>query len=207
MNRKRIIAVVAPVAAAITLPIVVMIIMAATARYSFLIHDTAGKFYRGRALVVVGRLLVCRREATAHPSRIAAIRAPEEPRSLTFMSMSGVRHIEIIADPEEDDPDAWQPVLKDYLGNYVVNAAGNHGYLSLRVGKNGVYGTLRFPEWGKGGTEYLKSVRIANGRIYFVRSVTSRQEQTRLGANRAFVQVYNGEYYRSGGRIKGHYTV
>ena len=207
MERKRIIAVAATLAAAVVLPIVAMIIMAASARYSFLIHDTTGKYYRGRALIVVGMLLVCRREPTAHPSRIAAIRAAEEPRSLTFMSMRNVRHIEIIADKEEEAPAAWQPALKDYLGDYTVNAAGNHGYLSLRAGKQGVYGTVRFPEWGKGATEYLKNVRIANGKIYFVRSVYSRQEQIRIGANRPFVQVYSGEYYRSGRRIKGHYTV
>ncbi|MBN2077420.1 MAG: hypothetical protein JW838_00545 [Spirochaetes bacterium] len=207
MDKKTSIVALSAFVAAVALAIIIMIIMAAAARYSFLIHDTAGKYYRGRALVVVGGVLVCRREPTAHPSRAAAMRAAEEPRSFTFMNMRGIRHIEIIPDREEEPPEGWQPALRDYLGDYTINAAGNDGRLSLRAGKEGVYGTIRFPGWGKGATEYLKNVRIANGAIYFVRSVTTRQEQARLGASRTFVQVYRGAYYRSGTRISGHYTV
>ncbi len=207
MDKRNAIVALSAVAAAIVLAIIVVVIMAATARYSFLIHDAAGKYYRGRSLVVLGGVLVCRREATAHPSRAAALRAAEEPRSVTFMKMRGIRHIEIIADPEEEPPEGWQPAIRDYLGDYTINAAGNNGRLSLRAGKEGVYGTIRFPDWGKGATEYLRNVRIANGRIYFVRSVSTRQEQARLGASRTFVQVYQGEYYRSGTRIRGYYTV
>jgi hypothetical protein len=79
--------------------------------------------------------------------------------------------------------------------------------MSLRAGGGSLYGTIRFPDWGRGATEYLRNVRIVGGKIYFTRSATTAKEIRRLGTTSYFTQEYSGEYFRSGNFIRGYYTV
>jgi len=208
-DKKRIKAVAVPLAAGILISIALAFLMAAFARYDALVKDTSGRFYRARALIVAGNAFICSRDSSGYTTKREALQAKETGRSLSYRSMEEIEYIEFFG-PKEDAGEtlgAWQPSLKDYLGDYTVNAAGNHGYLSLRAGGGYIYGTIRFPNWGRGATEYLKNVGIANGRLYFTRSVTTPQELRRLGANAYFTQQYSGEYLRSGNLIRGFYMV
>ncbi len=186
-----------------------ILFLAAFAGYDALVKDTSGSFYRARALFIAGNVFICSRDASGYPTKREALQGKDSGRSLSFVSMKQVEYIEIIGGKEEQGPalGAWQPSLKDYVGDYTVNAAGNHGYLSLRASGGYLYGTIRFPNWGRGATEYLKNVGIVNGRLYFTRSVTTQQELRRVGANAYFTQQYSGEYLRSGKLIRGFYTV
>jgi hypothetical protein len=103
--------------------------------------------------------------------------------------------------------DAWNIKFKDYIGEYQINAAGNNGFLFLYARGNNVYGTIRFPSWGKGIQEPLKNLRIANGSISFTRSAKSKEELSRLGITTPFSQDYTGSYLHSGKTIKGSYSV
>src|SRR3990172_5790793 len=185
-----------------------IILLAAFSSYDALVKDSDGSFYRAHALFIAGDALICVRDGTTYASRKDALAGKEDDKGLAFFSMKKIDFIEIIRDQEAGGfLPGWQPTLQDYVGDYVINAAGNHGYLSLRAGKGYLYGTVRFPEWGRGVTEYLKNVRIAGGKIYFTRSAVTRNELNRLGMRYSFIQEYSGEYYRSGNAIRGFYTV
>jgi hypothetical protein len=207
-DKKRIMGIVIPLGAGILLTAALLFFMAAFARYDAMVKDTSGNFYRARALFIAGNLFICSRDSSNYTTKQDALKAASAGRSLSVVSMNGIEFIEI-SGKEDTGPalGAWQPSLKDYIGDYTVNAAGNHGYLSLRAGGGYLYGTIRFPNWGRGGTEYLKNVGIANGKLYFTRSVTTQQELRRLGANAYFIQQYSGEYLRSGNLIRGFYVV
>jgi hypothetical protein len=208
-DKKRIIAIAVPLAAGIIITVTIAFLMAIFAPYDALVKETSGSFYRARALFIAGNVLISSRDTSAYPTKREALQSKETGRSLSLRSMKGVEYIEFFGTKEEPGEalGAWQPTLKDYVGDYTVNAAGNHGYLSLRAGGGYVYGTIRFPNWGRGATEYLKNVGIANGKLYFTRSVTTQQELRRLGANAFFTQQYSGEYLRSGNLIRGFYIV
>jgi hypothetical protein len=208
-DKKRIMAIAIPLAAGILVAVSILFFMAVFARYDALVKETSGNFFRARALVIAGNAFICSRDSSSYPTKKEALQGEDRGRSLSFVSMTRVEFIEIIGGKEETGPalGAWQPSLKDYVGDYTVNAAGNHGYLSLRASGGYLYGTIRFPDWGRGATEYLKNVGIANGKLYFTRSVNTQQELRRIGANAYFTQQYSGEYLRSGNLIRGFYIV
>lgn len=206
--KRRIFTILLPVLGGMALALVIVLIMTVSARQNVLVKDTAGNFYRARSLIIAGPVIIYSRDPANHATRKAALDSATEERKLSAVSMKGIAFIEIVSGPDEGTGlAAWQPGLKDYIGDYVVNAAGNHGYLSLRASGGAVYGSIRFPGWGRGATEYLKGVRIGGGKIYFIRSVTTPQELKRVGANAYFTQQYYGEYFQSGSLIRGYYTV
>ena len=82
---------------------------------------------------------------------------------------------------------------------------GHRGVLYLREKNNKLHGTIRFPKWGNGAVEYLRSVSIGDGRIKFTRSANSAKEINRLGANYYFTQRFYGKYSASGNKIEGNF--
>jgi hypothetical protein len=209
IDKKRIRAILIPLLIGLLLLVAVIVILTASSTYDVLVKETDGGFYRAHALFVAGNVLLCSRDSLTFTSRNDAFQSKEESKNLTLISMKQVQFIEVISRPNDSGPalGAWQPSLKDYIGDYTVNAAGNHGYLSLRASGGYLYGTVRFPDWGRGATEYLKYVRLINGKIYFTRSVTTPQELKRIGGNAYFIQQYSGEYLRSGNLIRGFYII
>jgi hypothetical protein len=208
VRTRRAFTILLPLLGGMALAILVILVMTVSARQNVLVKDTDGNFYRARSLVVAGPAVLCSRDPADYTTRKAALESASEERRLSVVSMKRIYFIEVMAAADEGEGlGAWQPGLKDLIGDYVVNAAGNHGYLSLRASGRTVYGTVRFPDWGRGATEYLKGVSISGRKIYFTRSVTTAQELKRVGANAYFTQVYSGEYYQSGKLIKGYYTV
>ncbi len=183
--------------------------VAYNAKYDVLIKEISGSYYRAQTLVIAGNTLICRRDPIDYPTKKEALESKEPSRNLVLISMKQIETIQIMNVQEESKPflGTWQPALRDYVGDYTINAAGNRGFMSLRAGGEALYGTIRFPEWGKGATEYLKNVRIVGGKIYFTRSATTAYEIKRLGTNKYFVQHYRGEYFQSGNYIRGTYTV
>jgi len=208
VRTRRAFTILLPLLGGMALAVLAVLIMTVSARQNVLVKDTDGNFYRARSLIVAGPIVLCSRDPADYPNRKAALESAAEERNLSAVSMKRIAFIEIMAAPDEGEGlGAWQPGLKDLVGDYVVNAAGNRGYLSLRASGGVVYGTIRFPDWGRGATEYLKGVRIAGTKIYFTRSVTTPQELKRMGASAYFTQQYSGEYFQSGKLIRGFYTV
>ena len=209
IDKKRIRAILIPLFIGLFLIIAAMVIMTVSSGYDVLVKDTDGGFYRAHGIFIAGNLLICTRDSLTFTTRNDAFQSKEENKNFSIISMRQVQFIEVISRPNDSGPalGAWQPSLKDYIGDYTVNAAGNHGYLSLRASGGYLYGTIRFPEWGRGATEYLKYVRLVDGKIYFTRSITTPQELQRIGGNSYFVQQYSGEYFQSGSLIRGYYTI
>lgn len=207
-DKKRIKAMAIPLAIGIALSLAVLIIMILSAGYDVLVKDASG-YYRARSLFIAGNVFFCSRDEASYPTKKQAVDSLAAGTDLSFISMKQVEFIEIVWRGDETGPalGEWQATLKDYIGDYQMNAAGNRGFLSLRASGSYVYGTVRFPDWGRGATEYLKNVRIAGGKIYFTRSATTAQELRRIGGNASFVQQYSGEYLQSGRMIRGFYTV
>lgn len=205
-NEKR------PVAAYIAIIALAMLValppfLMLSSSQSALVRDTGGAFYLMRSYTIAGNHLLALRTAETHASRKAALESPEVPFRPALISMETVAFIEIIPDAPAEPEAGYGPVPAAYLGTYRINASGNPGYLYIGAGNGIVYGSVRFPEWGKGVAEPLKGVYIRGNIIRFTRSIATPSERERTGAPAYFTQVYTGEY-RDGGRvIQGRYMV
>lgn len=172
--------------------------------YTVIVEERDGRFYKGKNLFICGNTLILRRDPGSAAKKADAVKSDPSSYSLSFRSMNEIRNIEIIPRVEEEE-EQQGTVDPKYLGRYNVIVQGHPGILFLREKDGKLYGTMRFPEWGKGAVEYLRGVRINNGKIQFTRSANSDKEIRRLGANYFFTQRFYGTYSASGRKIEGHF--
>ncbi len=166
------------------------------------IRNTEGKFYSIRLLASSGSYALCLKAVRIHITKKEAL-ADKMNRGLAVISLSTVDTIEFKRNGELSKETQGTPM--HWEGAYRINAAGHQGYLYLRQSKTGPMGTLRFPKWGAGANEHLRSLEIKGKTIRFVRSVTTDREMKRVGAPSMFVQRYRGEFSADGKSISGRF--
>ena len=129
IEKKRILAITIPLFIGIALSLAVILILTASSKYDVLVKETDGGFYRARALFIAGNAFICSRDSSTFTTRKDAFQSKEESKNLSFILMKQVEFIEVISRPDDSGPalGSWQPSLKDYVGDYTMNAAGNHG--------------------------------------------------------------------------------
>ena len=174
------------------------------ASYNVIVEERDGQFYKGKNIFICGNTLILRRDPGSSAKKADAVKSDPSSYRLSFRSMNEIRNIEIIPRVEEEE-EQQGAVDPKYLGRYNVIVQGHPGILVLREKEGKLYGTMRFPKWGKGAVEYLRGVQISNGRIQFTRSANTNQEIRRLGANYFFTQRFYGTYSASGRKIEGHF--
>ena len=174
--------------------------------YTVLVKDREHGFYSARSLMILGDTMLCVKSDTLHRKRKEALNDNMKNTSFAAVDMGSVAFIEIIVRTDDDEETSDGTVPPEFLGSYSIVAAAHRGYLYLWSRDGRVFGTIRFPNWARGKVEYLKGVRISGNNIRFVRSVTTRKEQIRIGSSTYFTQVYYGKYYSKGRLIKGYYT-
>jgi len=183
------------------LPIVKVI----NSSYSVIIKDRGLNYYRGSNLFVCGNTIIVKKDTESVKEKSALSELNPERLSYTILSMNDILSIEIVYDEDIVEADIL-PVPPQYLGRYKINLQGHEGILVLGVSKERVYGSVKFPGWGKGAVEYLKAVRVSSSGVRFTRSASTPEEIRRLGANYLFKQNFSGNYSSSGKIIKGIMT-
>jgi hypothetical protein len=186
--------------------ILIALLTAFVPEYSVLIMDSHSKFYRGKKIFLMGNTLICIRDRGSYKTRREALEVLDPDYRLALIPVHKVKRIEIIPESPDDDQDI-SGIPGKFIGGYRIVASGHKGILNLFVSKGKLYGSVKFPEWGKGVWEYLKYIRISNNRITFTRSITTAKELRRIGAQSYFIQRYSGTYSQNGKVIKGIYTV
>jgi hypothetical protein len=172
--------------------------------YTVIVEDRDGNYYRAKNILILGNSMISRRDPESSVKKSDALKAEPASYSLSYRSMMEIRNIEIIPGPDEDS-EIEGIVDSRYLGRYNVIVQGHSGVLYLREKDGKLYGSMRFPKWGKGAVEYLRRVRISYGKIRFTRSANSSKEIKRLGANYYFTHRFYGTYSKSGKKIEGYF--
>lgn len=95
--------------------------------------------------------------------------------------------------------------IKTATGTFNVTMGPFRGELVTYVKDGRFYGTLKFYNWGNGTPQPLKNLRINNDRIYFVRSITTKEELERYGGTAYFSQEFFGIFSADGNFIRGYY--
>lgn len=182
----------------ITLPVVKVL----NSSYSVIIKDKNMNYFRAGNLFICGNTIICKRDSESVQDRAMIPQEDRSRYSYKILSMQEIISIEILQD-EDAAVIELSAVNPQYLGRYKIQLQGHEGILVIGVSKDRIYGTVRFPQWGKGAVEYLKGVRISSGEIRFLRSASTPEEIRRLGANYLFKHKFSGTYSSSGKVIKG----
>lgn len=172
-------------------------------RRDALVQLREGSYFKARNVLVAGPVALMLADTERFKYRKKVLGHVPSDMNLSIFSLENLRLIEFLETKEDTTPGVIPPY---YLGSYKIIAAAHRGYLKLWMRNGRVYGSIRFPNWARGVTEYLKSVSIKGENIRFVRSITTSKEQRRVGANAYFTQVYHGKYYIKGRKIKGYYS-
>ena len=91
-------------------------------------------------------------------------------------------------------------------GLFKMRIADITGILKILYKDNRFQGTLLFKKLGKGKPYLLKNLKVNNKKIYFVRSVTTKEELEKHGLSSYFKQEFHGIFSNDSKRIKGFYN-
>lgn len=204
-NKNRLARNIAIPSLSIILLLLLPVVHVMTSYHSVIIQTVDTAYYRGKYLFILGDRIMVMKGVAQHRNRQAAMGSNETEYSHSIIAMKDVTSIEIL--PQTPDNDAGTPggVPGNYLGTYKVIVSGHPGYLYIYQQKGALYGSVKFPQWGKGAYESLRGLWIGSGQIRFTRSAKTADEVRRLGANAPFTQRYVGNYNASGNEIKGYY--
>jgi len=195
-----------PALAAMLLLISMPVILTLLNSGKYIITYRDDRVVRGKNLFICGGSVICMK-GTVEETDKSNLPAPEESSySLSILSLNELRLIEIEQPEVEADIIGEGPVDIKYLGSYKIQLQGYIGKLRLYKNKDKISGTVRFPDWANGKTEYLKNIRISGDRISFTRSANTDAEVRRLGASSYFTQRFTGRYTHGGRYIKGYLT-
>ncbi len=167
-----------------------------------IIKDKDMNYFRVEKVYICGSTLICRADSESAGERSKLPEVDRSRFSFKIFSIPDIVSIEFLQEEDTAVEDS-APVHAMRLGKFKIHLQGHEGILFLGVSDERVYGTVRFPQWGKGAVETLKGLRISGGEIKFTRSASTQKEVQRLGANYLFKQKFSGTYSSSGKVIKG----
>ncbi|MBP8082626.1 MAG: hypothetical protein KAZ87_05420 [Spirochaetes bacterium] len=148
--------------------------------------------------------------SAGYQTKEAAI-AGKNGHSFGIVNIDNLLYVEFIHESSAEErvlPEDQQVSIDfPYAGKYKINANGNDGVLNIVKTEKGYYATIQFPNWGKASVENLKRLSFKGRRIYFVRSVSTKEELAKTGATSYFTQEYYGEFSTDGTLVSGQYVL
>ncbi len=191
-------------ASAVLLFMLIPVILTLVNSNDYLITYNDDRVVRGKKLFICGDTVICMKGSIEEKDKSKLPDKSQSSYSLSIMSLKELRLIEIEQSEDDSEVTGDGPVDIKYLGIYKIQLQGYFGKLRLYKNKDRISGTVRFPGWANGKTEYLKNIRISGDRISFTRSATTDAEVRRLGAGSHFTQSFRGRYIYGGKYIKGY---
>jgi len=94
---------------------------------------------------------------------------------------------------------------ENHTGTFEVKMGAYKGEVFIGVADNAFYGTILFYNWGNGTPQPLKNLKVNEDRIYFIRSLTTREEIEKYGGTAAFKQEFYGIFSKDRKIIRGYY--
>lgn len=95
--------------------------------------------------------------------------------------------------------------VENHTGLFEVTMSGYRGEIFIGVADGVFYGTIKFFNWGNGVPQPLKDLRVNEEKVYFVRSITTREEIDKYGGTATFRQEFYGIFSKDKKLIGGYY--
>jgi len=92
-----------------------------------------------------------------------------------------------------------------YTGSFEITMSGYKGEIFIGIKDGSFYGTIKFYNWGNGTPQPLKNLRVNEDKIYFVRSITTKEELVKYGGTAFFTQEFYGFISKDKKIIRGYY--
>ena len=175
------------------------------AKENVIIKSKKGNYYDIHSWRVIGNNIIAFANKKSYNSKkqlIDSISQNKASYGFKVISFKAIERIELFTKKSVSN----EITRTSVLGIYRLTASGHRGILRLYSRKNRSYGYIRFPHWAKGVAEPLKYLRIKGNKISFIRSVTTKKELQRVGANFYFTQRYYGTFNKNKTFISGFYT-
>ncbi len=94
---------------------------------------------------------------------------------------------------------------QNHIGSFGISMSGYKGELFIGMADGMFYGTILFYNWGNGTPQPLKDLKVNEDRVYFVRSITTKEELEKYGGTAMFTQEFYGLYSKDRKIIRGYY--
>lgn len=94
---------------------------------------------------------------------------------------------------------------QNHIGSFGVSMSGYKGEIFIGMADGMFYGTIMFYNWGNGTPQPLKELRVNEDRVYFIRSITTKEELEKYGGTAIFTQEFYGIYSKDRKIIRGYY--
>lgn len=94
---------------------------------------------------------------------------------------------------------------ENHTGTYDFKMGAYKGEIFIGVADGAFYGTILFHNWGNGIPQPLKNLKVNEDRIYFIRSLTTREEIDKYGGTAVFTQEFYGIFSKDRKIIRGYY--
>ncbi len=98
-----------------------------------------------------------------------------------------------------------QSEVQKIEGHFNFRMAGYKGVLSIENKDGLLSGTIVFHNWGNGVPHPLRNFKVNGNRIYFKRSMQTREELQKYGGTTYFSQDFYGIFSDDFSKIKGYY--
>lgn len=95
--------------------------------------------------------------------------------------------------------------LENHSGYFDVSMSGYKGELFIGISDGKFYGTIKFYNWGNGIPQPLKNLKVNEDKLYFQRSISTREELVKYGGTDFFIQDFYGIFTVDKKTIKGYY--
>ena len=92
-----------------------------------------------------------------------------------------------------------------HSGTFDIKMGDYKGEIFIGIADGSFYGTILFYNWGNGTPQPLRNLKVNDDRIYFIRSITSREEIERYGGTATFTQEFYGIFSKDREIIRGYY--
>lgn len=93
----------------------------------------------------------------------------------------------------------------NHSGTFDIKMGDYKGEIFIGIADGSFYGTILFYNWGNGTPQPLKNLKVNEDRIYFIRSITSREEIDKYGGTATFTQEFYGIFSKDKKIIRGYY--
>jgi len=94
---------------------------------------------------------------------------------------------------------------ENHTGTFEVKMGAYKGEIFIGITDGAFYGTILFHNWGNRTPQPLKNLKVNEDRIYFIRSITTREEIEKYGGTATFTQDFYGIFSKDKKIIRGYY--
>jgi len=95
--------------------------------------------------------------------------------------------------------------ITTHSGQFDITMSGYRGEIFIGIAEDRFYGTIKFYNWGNGVPQPLTDLKISDDKIYFKRTIKTKEDLIKYGGTAFFDHDFYGIFTPDKKTIKGYY--